>query len=223
MQFNHALASGRHEVSIDIGASGNSPDLKVDLVLHQDWPSVEPLVVSLPIASNHHTYTHKSPLRLSGTIRIGEEEFQFEPARDLGNLDEQKTFYPYRSKWLWGTFVTQTPQGRQLMLNFVDQMTPKGEPGEDALWVDGKLSLLPQPTIAPLGDLGNYRISLPDGSIDLTFSAEGGKTEKRNYGIAAIDYTQFFGFYQGKIVDGSGITHTIVDAFGALERMTARF
>ena len=39
----------------------------------------------------------------------------------------------------------------------------------------------------------------------------------------AIDYAQHFGPYDGKIVDDTGRSHTIRNAFGALERMRARF
>jgi hypothetical protein len=223
MQFSHNLTGGRHDIHIRIAKSRNAPALSVALVLHQDWPRVEPLVVSLPIAPDHHTYTHKAPLRLSGTIRIGDEEFSFDPGRDLGNLDEQKTFYPYRSKWTWGTFVVNTAEGRQVMLNFVNQMTPEGEQGEDALWVDGKLTLIPQPVITPLQMPGHFRIATADGGVDVTFSAEGAKKEKRNFGVAALDYQQMYGVYSGRVLDASGHAHVIQDAFGAFEEMTARF
>ena len=141
---------------------------------------------------------------------------RFDPARDLGNLDEQKTFYPYRSSWKWGCFITRTDQGHEVMLNFVDQMTPKGEPGEDALWVDGKLSLLDQPEIIPLGEDGACCIEDEQGRMKLRFSPEGSKKEKRNFFLVAMDYEQFFGNYEGELIDAEGRVHRIRHAFGAL-------
>ncbi len=225
MRFTHELeAGGRHTIQIECAERENRPGLQVSLVLEQDLATVEPLVVSLPIHPGHHTYTHKSPLRIAGHILIGGRRYQFDPARDLGNLDEQKTFYPYRSRWHWGSFAMYTDEGRQLMANFVDQMTPKGEPGEDAIWVDGKLEYIAAPEFRPDPTTrGAYRVEDPSGRVRVTFTPEGSKAEKRNYGLVAMDYEQFFGRYSGTIVDRDGHAHRVQDAFGALERMRARF
>jgi hypothetical protein len=223
LRFDHDLQHSRHGVRVRIPASRGMPALAVDLTLHQDLSTVDPLVVSLPIPPDHHTYTHKSPLHLEGTIRIGGQEYVFEPNRDLGNLDEQKTFYPYRSCWHWGCFVARSVQGTEVMLNFVDQMTPKDQPGEDAMWVDGKLMLLRRPDIYPSERPGEFRIEDPDGRIQLRFLREGAKVERRNYGPLSIDYEQAFGRYDGIVHDDRGRTHRIQGAFGAFERMKARF
>lgn len=221
MRFRHRLSEGRHEISAGFAARNGVPALAIDLVAHQDLGCVDPLVVSLPIGTSHHTYTHKSPLRLAGRVRIGSTSFDFEPSRDIGNLDEQKTFYPYHSRWWWGCFGVYTAEGRQVMLNFVDQMTPRDQPGEDALWIDGKLEILARPEIVPDG--ARYRIEDSGGRLRLVFTPAGAKAEKRNFIAAAMDYAQMYGTYDGTLVDGSGRTHQIVGAFGALERMAARF
>ncbi len=223
MHFAHRLTEGHHDVHVRIAASGAMPALTVDLRLHQDLTTVEPLVVSLPIAPDHHTYTHKSPLRLGGEIRVGDDTFAFDASRDVGNLDEQKTFYPYRSHWHWGTFAARTRAGREVVLNVVDQMTPKGQPGEDALWVDGKLELMPPPTFVAEDGQGTYVLASPDGRIRLRFVADGAKEEVRNWGVAAIDYAQYFGRYTGTVTDAGGTTHELDGAYGVIERMKARF
>lgn len=224
MRFTHELeAARRHTLSIDFAARKNRPALAVRLALHQDMATVDPLVVSLPIEPGHHTYTHKSPLRLEGRITIGDKAYDFEPGRDLGNLDEQKTFYPYRSHWHWGCFETYTRAGTQVMTNFVDQMTPKDRPGEDALWIDGKLEYIAAPQFLPQNAPGHFRLEDAAGRVRLRFTPEGAKVEKRNYGLIAMDYEQYFGRYDGTVTDRDGRLHTIDGAFGALERMNAKF
>jgi hypothetical protein len=223
MRFTHDLEHGKHRIHIAIQGTQKAPPLSVELDLLQDLGTVEPLVMSLPIAPEHHTYTQKSPLRLEGEVQVGDTKYEFDPARDIGNLDEQKTFYPYRSNWLWGTFGAYTDEGHQVMLNFVDQMTPKGEQGEDALWVNGKLMLMEQPSITPLSKPGDYRVEDKAGKLKLNFVADGGKVEKRNYGLIAMDYVQYFGAYDGEVTDTAGRRHRIRKAYGALERMSARF
>ncbi len=223
VKFEHNLDNLNHRLHAEFKASAGSPSLKVDLLLHQDWTATDPLVVSLPIAPDHHTYTHKSPLHAEGFIQIGDERFDFDPQRDLMNLDEQKTFYPYRSNWHWACFGGHTDEGRELMLNVVDQMTEKGQPGEDAIWLDGRLTLIEQPEFIPENGNGAYRLEDPAGRIRLHFTPEGSKAERRNYFLIDMDYEQFFGRYNGEITDEDGNTHRIKDMFGALERMKARF
>lgn len=222
LSFDHDLEHNQHRITARHNGNRALPPVTVELKLHQNLETVDPLVVSLPIAPDHHTYTHKSPLRLEGRIVIGDTVYDFDPERDLGNLDEQKTFYPYRSRWLWGSFAAFSTEGREIMVNFVDQMTPADEPGEDAMWVDGRLMLLPQPAFLPQGD-GSYRLEDREGRIRLRFAPRGAKTEKRNFGLLAIDYAQHFGAYEGEVVDAHGQTHRIDNAFGALEKMHARF
>ncbi len=223
LQFDHDLENGRHQVTVRVPATGATPALAVDLTLHQDWRAVEPLVVSLPIGPEHHTYTHKSPLRLEGRVTVGGRSHDFDPKRDLGNLDEQKTFYPYRSSWKWGCFVGRSTGGREIMINFVNQMTPAELPGEDALWVDGRLTLLPQPEITRDEGSGIVRVADREGRLSLRFTPEGAKREKRAWGLLHLDYEQAFGRYEGEVVDEGGTKHRIDGIFGALETMAARF
>lgn len=221
--FEHDLENGRHRVKADIQKTANAPAIYADLVFHQDLKAVEPLVVSLPIPPKHHTYTHKSPLRIEGVVRIDAVECQFDPARDRGNLDEQKTFYPYRSQWLWGCFSGFSTQGREVMVNFVNQMTAKGAPDEDAMWVDGRIMLLGPVVFIREADARTFRIEDMAGRVRLRFREQGAKTERRHYGIIAMDYAQHFGPYDGVVVDDQGTEHIIRDQFGALEEMKARF
>lgn len=223
MHFRHDLTHGRHHVRVRLCARGQTPALETDLMLHQDLRDVDPLVVSLPIAPQHHTYTHKSPLRLEGEVRVGDRTYRYDPTRDLGNLDEQKTWYPYRSRWHWGAFAGRSRAGQEVALNMVNQMTPADQPGEDALWVDGRLMLLPQPTFSAQGAAGHYLLEDRVGRIRLQFVADGAKSERRNWGFAALDYDQFFGSYTGEVVDDVGRIHVIDDLYGVVERMRARF
>ena len=223
VHFDHDLAHGRHTVQVDIAATRGMPALRADLLLHQDLATVDPLVVSLPIAPQHHTYTHKSPLRVQGALQIGEQSWDLDPARDFGGLDEQKTFYPYRSHWHWASFIGKTTAGRQLMVNLVDQMTPKGQPGEDALWLDGWLQLIDPVAFIADGPPGHFRLEDPEGRIRLRFTPDAAKVERRAWLVVAMDYAQHFGHFHGEVRDADGTTHHVDGIGGVLETMQARF
>lgn len=223
MNFRHELEHFRHTIKVNIKGNSKKPSFSADLILHQNWKETDPLVVSLPILPNHHTYTHKSPLHIEGEIRIGDKFYTYQPERDMGNLDEQKTFYPYRSNWYWGSFIAYSREGCEISTNFVNQMTPKDEPGEDAIWFDGKLTLVDQPEFIVDEFDKYYRIEDKAGRVKLAFEAKGRKPEKLNFGLISMDYAQNFGLYNGEITDNDGNVHHIENAFGALERMDARF
>jgi len=223
MTFEHDLDHFRHNISVKIAGNRKKPSVSADLILHQNWKETDPLVVSLPILPSHHTYTHKSPLHIEGEIKVGDKLYTFDPKRDMGNLDEQKTFYPYHSGWKWGSFIAYSKEGKEISYNFVDQMTPKDQAGEDALWVDGKLMLMEQPEIIVDAVDKKYLIEDKEGKVKLNFVAAGAKAENLNFGLIAMDYAQNFGVYNGEITDTDGNVHQITNAYGAMERMKARF
>lgn len=222
--FEHRLEEGWHRVVASFPSRDRTPALEVDLILHQPLDQIDPLVFSMPIPPAHHTYTHKSPVRIEGTVRIGHREFTYDPERDRGNLDEQLTYYPYWTRWRWASFSTRLASGRELMINLVNQMTPPTEPGEDALWVDGRIRLLQPARIEPEQTAGHYRIFSPDESISLRFVAEGARRERHQLVLAAMDYYQYFGRFSGHITDpANGQEYPIRDVYGPLEDMRARF
>ncbi|HOV60457.1 MAG TPA: DUF2804 domain-containing protein [Candidatus Hydrogenedentes bacterium] len=222
--FEHRLDEGWHRVTASFLARGETPSLEMDLILHQPLNEIDPLVFSMPIPPAHHTYTHKSPIRLEGIVRVGNTEYTYDPKRDLGNLDEQQTYYPYLTRWRWASFSSRLASGQELMINLVNQMTPPDEPGEDALWVDGRIRLLRPARIEPGDRPGNYRIQSPDGTISLGFTAEGARHERHQLLWAAMDYYQYFGRFSGHVTDPeNGQVYTITDVYGPLEDMRARF
>lgn len=222
--FEHCLEKGYHRIKASFAGENDTPPLQIDLMLHQPLDQIDPLVFSMPIKPAHHTYTHKSPVRLEGTVRIGGDTFEYTPERDLGNLDEQLTYYPYLTRWRWASFATRIDTGREIMINLVNQMTPPEEPGEDALWIDGKIRLLNPAAITPTGSPGRYEIRSADGGIDLVFTAEGSRREKHQLILAAMDYYQYFGRFQGQVKDpADGQVYRIRDVYGPLEDMRARF
>jgi len=222
--FEHRLEEGWHRVMASFPPRGNTPSLQIDLMLRQPLEEIDPLVFSMPIPPAHHTYTHKSPVRLEGTVRIGSREYTYDPDRDLGNLDEQQTYYPYRTRWRWASFATRLTTGRELMINLVNQMTPPDEPSENALWVDGRIRLLEPARIEPEEIPGHYRISSLDESLFLRFAAEGARHERHQLIVASMDYYQYFGRFSGHVTDPEdGQGYPIRDVYGPLEDMQARF
>jgi len=68
-----------------------------------------------------------------------------------------------------------------------------------------------------------YLVEDKEGKVKLNFVAAGAKAENLNFGLIAMDYAQNFGVYNGEITDTDGNVHQITNAYGAMERMKARF
>ena len=61
-------------------------------------------------------YTHKALFPVSGAYVVGDRSYIFDPARDLAIIDEHKSFFPYVTRWLWGTLArrrTRAPRWRR--------------------------------------------------------------------------------------------------------------
>ena len=106
---------GTHRISLDIAAARRAPAIRGELTLDGAGAS-PPLSVSSRLPGGA-MYTHKRIYPVSGAIRVGDSEFVFDPARDLAILDEHRSFLPYRTRWLWGTFAqhrARRPRRREL-------------------------------------------------------------------------------------------------------------
>lgn len=226
MHFDHRLDQGYHRITIDIAEDKKNPRLKADLTFYQDLHLIQPLVVCLPLKTGSFAYTHKSPLFISGHIRLGEEEMVYEKKRDLTNLDEHKAFYPYRTKWLWATFAGYDEHRRLLALNISDQMFKDQDIwNENAVWVEGRLFYLGRAefSLKESDPHQPWQIRETNGNADLTFTPEGGFFQKRNLLLLKMDYFQMFGRFNGWIKDEMGRQYPIKDLYGVAERMDARF
>ncbi len=226
MEFYNHLDAGRHHIRLDISGSSYKPAIRADLTLHQDISSIQPLVVSLPLEPNHYMYTHKAPLEVEGNLCIGDNQVKFDSSRDLANLDEQKAYYPYHARWQWATFTARDEQNRVIALNIANQMfKDQSNCNENAIWIDGQLSLLSsaQFDFDPSKPEKTWSIKEKSGNVELFFTPDGGKFEKRNLGIARIDYYQMFGCFQGFLVDNDGNKHLVRDYYGVAENMDTYF
>lgn len=86
-----------------------APPSRADLSL-DGGSAPPPLSVSTRLPDGT-MYTHKTAFPASGTLRVGGSEFSFDPTRDLAILDEHQSALPYQTRWVWGTYALQTPEG----------------------------------------------------------------------------------------------------------------
>jgi hypothetical protein len=163
---------------------------------------------------------------VEGRVMLGDKEIKLDPAKDIGLMDVQKTFYPYRTFWNWATFGGHDASGRLIAMNACENfITCDDEYNENCTWVDGR--------ITPLGaarfefnkaDLMKpWRVKTSGDGLDLTFKPEGERVGKVNLGVVMSDFHQPFGPFSGEMPGPGGSKVEVKDMFGLCEWHLARF
>lgn len=218
--YDFAPDATKHILRYDIAATAKAPAFQGELTLDASHAS-PPLSVSARLPGGR-MYTHKMIFPVEGVLRIGDEELVFDSARDLAILDEHKSFLPYRTRWLWGTFALRTNDGL-IGANFAARPSKRGQEEESCIWAPNACEPLAEITFTPeSADLkAPWRISSRDGRLDVVFAPQGRKGVKQQLGIFAIDYFQMYGHYRGTL-RAAGQTYQIDGVHGVCESMRVR-
>jgi len=219
VEVANRLDSGYHTLVFDIEQDGELPSVKGELRLDQPIDEIHPLISVLPIGDNRPFYSHKSPCQVSGSLRVGDRELNFDKKRDLALIDVHKAYYPRRTFWKWATFATRDESGNLIGLNLTHNVIDDEKYGnENAIWYKDSLSLVgPARFEVPFEDGDAWRIRTLDDRVDLEFVPEGMRTEHLNYIVARSHYRQPFGRYRGFMKDDAGVKHAVDDVFGIAE------
>jgi Protein of unknown function (DUF2804) len=220
LTFDLTGADGYHLV-FDIAPGATGPGFRGELHLDAAGASA-PLSVSSRLPGGR-MYTHKALYPVSGTLRVGDRDIVFDPARDLAILDEHHSLLPYRTSWLWGTFGMPTPDG-PVGANFAARTSAPGAEEESCLWLPGSCAPLAEIGFTPTSadPLAPWRVRSRDGRLDVTFEPDGRKEVRHQFGVVAIDYFQLCGRYHGTLCDGER-SYQLQDVHGVCESMRARF
>jgi hypothetical protein len=220
LEYDFSRSRGRHSLHVTIAATDTAPAFQGELELDADGAS-PPLSVSSRIPAGR-IYTHKAIFPAAGSLRIGDEKIDFDGARDLAILDEHKSFLPYQTRWLWGTFALPAGQGL-IGANFAARPAVPGEEEESCIWTREACEPLAEITFghSAADPLAPWHISSRDGRLEVTFEPEGRKQVRRQLGAVAIDYFQLFGHYRGNL-RGAAQNYPIDGVHGVCESMQAR-
>jgi Protein of unknown function (DUF2804) len=221
LEYDFSRTRGRHSLHFTTAATSTAPAFQGELELDADGASL-PLSVSSRLPGGR-MYTHKAIFPAEGTVQIGDERIAFDRDRDLAILDEHKSFFPYQTRWLWGTFAMHAGQGL-IGANFAARPAMPGEEEESCIWTREACEPLADVTFghSAADPLAPWHISSRDGRLDVTFVPEGRKQVRHQLGAVAIDYFQLFGHYRGNL-RGAAQNYPIEGVHGVCESMQARF
>lgn len=227
MEFENRLDSGMHRLRVEIKGRRGRPPVNAEIYVLEDLDKLQPLVQVSPISPDRPLYTHKAAAPVDGKVTVGDKEVRLHPEKDIGIMDVQKTFYPYRTFWNWSTFAGYDERGRLIAMNccknFIEQ---DQEYNENCTWLDGRITLLGPATLDfDKRDLmKSWRITTSDlGGLDLEFKPEGERHGRINAGVLMSDFHQPFGKFYGRMPGPDNERVSVEGPFGLCEWHLARF
>ncbi len=226
MRFENRLEEGYHLLKFSAAEAKGKPAISGELKILEDLDKMEPLVQVSPVRNFRPLYTHKIAAPVEGWVNVGSEKLEVSRERDLALMDEQKTFYPYRSFWEWATSAGYDEKGRLIAFNLCRNMiTEDSEANENCIWIDGRITLLDATRFRfnPDDLLQPWEMRTLDHRVELDFRPLGERAERINLGLVLSDFHQPFGLYSGKLEDKDGQKYRIDNFFGVAERHITRY
>lgn len=200
-------------------ASGLSIDAVID-----EGQGYTPVALCTRAGYQGWVYTQKITARpVSGTVSWQGAVHDLAAQRSLASVDWTAGYMRRETFWNWGSLSAYLPDGRRLGFNLVAGVNDTGYT-ENALWLDDRLIKLS--TVAFEFDRSSseasWRMQSQDGVLDLVFTPAGRRRERRNAGLIASNFSQFFGRYTGRITL-PGETLDIAGLWGLAEDHYARW
>lgn len=189
-------------------------------------PGHETLTVVVPWDARRFQLTSKHvALPARGTVRVGDRTLQFDAADTFATLDYGRGVWPYRTVWNWGAGAGRV-DGRTIGVQLGGQWTDATGSTENALVVDGRLTKISHDLVWAYDRrawLRPWRVTAPDGSVDLCFTPQFERVATVNALVVRSEVHQCFGRWKGTVRAADGEAVRVDGCFGWAEDHVARW
>jgi hypothetical protein len=214
------------EINIDLKfkKSSKKPAFTCKLQYYIDSEFDHPLVASLLFSETRNMYTYKNLAPVRGNIIFGDKNITLDSNKTMGLFRDCKGFYPYRMRAVWSAaFGYDKETGFYGFSLGENQTKESNKDNENALWVNGELTPLPQVRITS-GNPGESDAVIQDleGMVDLTFKAKEDVTASFNLYLTRSEYDTPIGVYNGVLVDKNGNKIRVRNLWGTVEKLYLR-
>lgn len=190
-------------------------------------PSVgESLNVVIPWNEKRFHFTSKQNGRpVSGTLKMGEKIYLFEPSTALASLDFGRGVWPYQTMWNWTTCSFR--QGEDVIgFNFGSGWTDGTGMTENGFVLNGVLHKLSEPVRFRYdqGLMKPWEIeTIASDRVKLVFIPQYQQRKYENYGIVRSSLYHIIGRFNGCLTTADGHVLSVVDQIGICEEQLARW
>ena len=220
------MEAGSRIIRADIPRFGNNRSVRGELVLSEPVPA-ESLVCNLPWRNeaNVFRYSRCSPwYTVEGVVQFGTAEIVFTKGNSWGIFDWNRSVRPRADTRYWAAGCGMAG-GRLIGFSVGHGSEDTSEVTENAFFVDGRLNKLDQITfhIPPSDWLSPWHFNSNDGRLDMAFTPQQERTDRRRILFHSFARRQFCGTFSGGAVldDGSRVSFGNVTGFA--ERVKTRF
>lgn len=177
-------------------------ELEVDVMFSEAEPSFDPMCITTKAGSNGWVYAQKvAGVRCHGTVKclFDQQEYDMQAINAYAHHDWSAGYMRRETFWEWACFSGEL-NGQRIGLNLSCGVNETSFT-ENCYWIDGKL--IKVDTVKFEYDRDNaasqWHITSCDGQIELRFTPEGFHAEKQNLIVAASNFKQFFGYFEGRV------------------------
>ena len=186
----------------------------------------ESMVICTPFEKKAHFYYNQkiNCMRASGTVKIGGEEYLFDPAESFGVLDWGRGVWTYHNTWYWGSasgLVDGVDFGFNIGYGFGDTSAAT----ENMLFYQGKAHKLSQVQFCiPMKDgkedyLKPWTFTSDDGRFEMDFVPVLDRASCTSVAVIKSDQHQVFGKFTGVAVLDDGTRLQVKDLMGFAEKV----
>jgi hypothetical protein len=165
-------------------------------------------------------YNHKiNYMPAKGTIKLGDESYNFEPESSLGLMDWGRGIWPYNTHWLWGSgcgLIDGKPVAFNIGYGFGDLSTHT----ENIIFYNGKAHKIDEVTFHHENDRDPtkpWKFTSNDNRFNMILKPLIPHREKINFGLIYLNSSLLHGLYSGEIVLDTGEKIHIKDMLGHAE------
>ncbi len=216
-----------------IEADGRDGRLTAEIALP---PAHESLNVVIPWSDTTFQFTSKHQARPAhGELIVGEDRRRFGASEEgsglgaeaWGVLDVGRGRWPYSTRWNWGGGAGRAPDGgRVIGLQLGGKWTVGTGATENGVLVDGRLTKIGvelEWTYDWDRPLAPWRVTSPDGAVDLTLTPRYDKHTKVDALVLRTETHQVFGTWAGTVTPDEGEPVAFTDLHGFAEESRSRW
>lgn len=216
IEVKHDLKSGKLDLTANIKASKDLPELTARFSAKHDMSRFQPMVVCMPFSEKRAMYSHKCLMPVGGSVNLGSEEVIFQDGQSQLIIDDHKGYYPYPTRYDWVTGMGRDVEGKMIGFNLTDnQILDHEKNNENCLWHDGQLNVLPPIKVErPDGYKGEWLIKDEYGMVNLKFRPVIHTAVDVNLLIMRSKYQGPYGYFDGHLQNSEGVNIPVSNMFG---------
>jgi len=212
------------KLDINIEATRKRPSLTVHLAYNVSRQDVIPMAVSLGFTKRRTMYAFKAHTPVRGDMVFAGKHITMKQDTCSGLFCDYKGYFPYRMNTKICSAIGFDDENRRFGFHIAENQTREtNKNNENALWVNGKLTLLPPVLITmPNGPDEQWVIQDVEGMVDLTFTPKYLGRSGIKILLTRADFFAPLGYYNGVLVNSEGEKIQIKNLFGLGEKLYLR-